>query len=193
MQLTSLDISANKLDAKALNSFLKQIDRRHSLRYLNIGYNSASQRGEIKLTKPKKTLDTKFVKPKAEEPIVEVKVLEFSSTLAEFLHYSDSLLMIDLSGLGFDFLSAKYVIEKGLRKARALTTCVMKGMSITQEERQEIIGALRHKLDKNKAEGRDCLDMESLVTVDRKEFIKVFDEAVKVQHQGALLSSQLQK
>lgn len=54
--------------------------------------------------------------------------------LADFLHYSDTLLAIDLSTMGFDKVSTEYLVVKGLRKARTLTTCVLKGLTVGYED-----------------------------------------------------------
>lgn len=183
MSLTSLDISANKLDAKCLNAFLQQINRNNSLRYLNLSFNSASQKGEVLVKPPKNEF---------EDPIEVVKVHEFFTTLIDFIHYSDSLLVIDLSCMSFDFISAKHIVEMGLRESRVLITCLMKGLDVTGEQYQELVRIIKNK------ESGEYWGNEKLVHLEKQVFREIFknkDDKVKnqVEHMTDTLKKQIEK
>ena len=45
----------------------------------------------------------------------------------DFIHYSDSLLHIDLGGMEFDYEDIMSIISKGIRKSRTLLSCHLIG------------------------------------------------------------------
>merc|ERR1712167_114893 len=110
-----LDISANKLTAGELTIFLSQIHRKEHLRTLKLGYNSSTSAG---------------LAPDEPDPFIE--------ELTGFIHYSDSLLHLDLSGMSFTFEALKELCSMGLRKSRTLLSCHMSGLGLHQPQLDEI-------------------------------------------------------
>lgn len=47
--------------------------------------------------------------------------------IADFIHYSDTLLHIDLGGMNFNFNDISYIFQHGLRKSRTLRSCHIVG------------------------------------------------------------------
>lgn len=47
--------------------------------------------------------------------------------IAEFIHYSDTLLHIDLGGMNFTFTDISHIFQRGLRKSRTLRSCHIVG------------------------------------------------------------------
>ena len=93
-----------------LSSFLCKIHRMTSLRLLNIGYNSPGSKKQI-------------VNEDQNEKSLELSI-------ADFLHYSETLLHFDMSGLGLPFDSYKLIAERGIRKSRTLIAIHMSGMGL---------------------------------------------------------------
>ena len=77
MSLHYLDISSNRLNSTDLDQFLSLIDGKNHIRTLKIGYNSSETTG------------------------LSIDDDQFIYTLSDFIHYADSLLHIDLSGMSF--------------------------------------------------------------------------------------------
>ena len=55
---------------------------------------------------------------------------EFHVKLASFLHKSDSMIFLDISGLGLKFKDYNYIAERGLRKSKTLLSVHMQGMGL---------------------------------------------------------------
>ena len=117
-----LDISANKLTAGELTIFLKLIKRKEHLRTLKLGYNSSTSAG---------------LAPDEPDPLIE--------ELTGFIHYSDSLLHLDLSGMSFTFEGLKKLCSRGLRKSRTLLSCHMSGMGLHDPQLNKIRQMLKIK------------------------------------------------
>ena len=102
--LSYLDISSNKMSTSDLANFLNLLYQRNQLRSLNIGYN---QTGSQKQTEKSEL---------------------FIETLCKFMHYSDTLLHLNLSGMEFSYESIIKVITNGLRKSRTILSCHLGGL-----------------------------------------------------------------
>jgi hypothetical protein len=57
----------------------------------------------------------------------------FKKTLVDFLHYSEYLLHLDISGMGLNFDSCKYIAFKGIRKSRTLISIHMSGLGLKND------------------------------------------------------------
>ena len=75
--LQNLDISANKIDAKGLQTFLEIIHKKNQLRYLNLSFNSCSNPGKFIIIPGKTEFD---------EPEEKIIVHEFFEVLVDFVH-----------------------------------------------------------------------------------------------------------
>jgi len=98
--LEHFDISANSIDAMTLSKFFEIIDQNNQLRSLNISFNTCN------------------------------KGTDLHERIAKFLHNSDTLIHLDISGLSLEFSDYKHIVERGIRKSRTLLSIHMSGMGI---------------------------------------------------------------
>lgn len=94
------------MDSTILNKFFKTIRGRHKLRHLNIGYNTGAPFGQRMIQN--KEAWTELI---PEEKFAAKKVDEFIESLADFMHYSETLIHIDISGLSLSYHGVHYVIR----------------------------------------------------------------------------------
>lgn len=99
--LEHLDISANGIDAPSFCNFFDTIDKQNQLRSLNISFNNCSKSGTS----------------------LKVKI-------ADFLHYSSSLIHFDMGNLSLKFQDYKHIIERGVRKSKTLLAIHLSGMGL---------------------------------------------------------------
>lgn len=82
----------------------------NSLKSLNLSFNSSRIPGNF-----------------ISKSIVQNSQLEVTDSIVDFIHYSDTLLHIDLGGMDFDFEDLTKIIQKGLRRSRTLLSCHLIG------------------------------------------------------------------
>jgi len=70
---------------------------------------------------------------------------ELEDAFASFLHYSDSLMHFDMSGIEMSIEGYFHVAERGIRKSRTLLSIHMGGMPLRQDELQELRQSLKVK------------------------------------------------
>jgi hypothetical protein len=58
--------------------------------------------------------------------------MDLENQICEFLHFSNSILHFDMSGLGLSFESYKLICELGLRKSRTLISCHINEMGLLE-------------------------------------------------------------
>mmetsp|Transcript_2384 Transcript_2384/g.3647 ORF Transcript_2384/g.3647 Transcript_2384/m.3647 type:complete len:190 (-) Transcript_2384:2208-2777(-) len=177
--LTYLDISGNHLTAKFLTEFLERIQKRNNLKWLSIAYNSGFDCEmddpiifEQKLHGQRQRTETRInmkgnVVTSVKKPI-DVRKLGFTETLAKFLHFSDSLLHIDLSGLGLSPNSLKFILLKGLRMSRSLLSCHFSGINIHMDLDQATLDRLLKMRPTPESQG-GIVDLEGLATLDQMQ------------------------
>lgn len=90
---------------------MSDVHGKNGLRSLNIGCNSGAS--------STRTLE-------------EVSPLEKS--LSDFMHYSSTLVHLDMSCLGLTFGAYKYIARNGLRKSRTLLAVHISGMGLLDRE-----------------------------------------------------------
>ena len=72
---------------------------------------------------------------------------EFYETLSNYIHYSDSLIEIDLSCMSFDEYGLQYLFERGLSKSRSVLICHLRGLLINKKSLSELLKILKCKDD----------------------------------------------
>ena len=55
-------------------------------------------------------------------------------TISSFIHYSDTLLHIDLGGLNLLHPQIEYIFKNGLRRSRTLLSCHFVGINVNNEK-----------------------------------------------------------
>ena len=108
--LQHLDLSATGLDGYDIRELLSSSTDHNSLKSLNLSYNSARQPGVV-------------TQADLDGPPEATAV----TALADFIHYSDTLLHIDLGGMNFSFTELEHIFSRGLRKSRTLQSCHIVG------------------------------------------------------------------
>lgn len=99
--LEHLDISANGIDALSLCDFFDTIDKQNQLRSLNVSFNNCSKQGT-----------------------------SLKEKIADYLHFSSSLIHFDMSNLSLKFEDYKHIIERGVRKSKTLLAIHLSGMGL---------------------------------------------------------------
>lgn len=111
--LEHLDISANSIDAASLCQFFDIIAAGNQLRSLNLAFNSLQQG------------------------------TDFHLKLAKFLHKSENMILLDISGMGLKFKDYAHIAERGLRKSKTLLSVHMQGMGLSDGDLIKLRRALR--------------------------------------------------
>jgi len=155
-----LDISANKLTAGELTVFLSQIHRKEHLRTLKLGYNSSTSAG---------------LAPDEPDPFIQ--------ELTGFIHHSDSLLHLDISGMSFTFEGLQEIARWGLRKSRTLLSCHMSGLGLHEKQLDEIREILKIKERTPTA----------LKQIDHGQLRAIFSKTKKVQSKNDFFAGGVQK
>ena len=135
MGLKFLDLSATNLNGNNIHDLLGIIDRFNFLRSVNFSYNSMKQVGGSE---------------KSQHWGIR--------TLSDFIHFSDTLLHIDLGGMNFSQKELEYVILNGLRKSRTLISCHFVGAKNYGDKNYEVLMSLLKINTKNKF--NPVLDLE---------------------------------
>ena len=118
-----LNISDTDLDGHDIHSLLSQIDKRNQLRSINFSHNSVKQLGVSE-----------------KDPTYVIK------TISSFIHYSDTLLHIDLGGLNLLHPQIVYLFKNGLRRSRTLLSCHFVGINVNnKKEYREFMDLLKAK------------------------------------------------
>ena len=127
--LKSLDLSATNLNGHDIHELLSQIQRFNCLRSLDLSYNSAKQVGIFNKTAVDESSENNVIK-----------------TIANFIHFSDHLLHVDLGGLNFNQIELEYIVDRGLRKSRTLLSCHLVGANnFGDEQFQRLLDLLKVK------------------------------------------------
>lgn len=116
-----LDLSDTGLNGQAIYVLLTSLFKQNQLRHLDLSENTLRQFGRFNAS-------DQF----QEEGHVVGK-------LAEFVHYSSSLIHLGLSNMGFTYKSLLYFIKEGLRKSRTLQSCHLTGADDFGEEKFEAV------------------------------------------------------
>lgn len=98
--LSYLDISGNNYDARDLTIFMEQITKENRLKWLSLAFNRASTANTFK----------------------------FVNLLNRFIHYSDTLMHIDLSAMDFSPFDADDILHNGIGKSRTLLSAHLSGI-----------------------------------------------------------------
>ena len=119
--LSTLDVSATGLSGSNIHLLMTQLREYNCLKSLNLSFNCAKMPGIFK----------------------ETNVGKAAESIANFIHYSDQLLHIDLGGMNFAFAETHHIFTRGLRKSRTLQSCHFLGITGFGSERyQELLSAL---------------------------------------------------
>ena len=108
--LCYLDISGNNFDARDLTIFMDQILKDNRLKWLSLAFNRASKESG-----------------------------NFVNLLNKFIHYSDTLMHIDLSGMGFSPEDCEEILKKGVKKSRTLLSAHLSGNLILNESIDKLV------------------------------------------------------
>jgi Ran GTPase-activating protein (RanGAP) involved in mRNA processing and transport len=104
--LQHLDLSANGLARGPFVNFFVKIDNKNQLRSLNIAYNSLKGPNVVDQEAPPLTKEAKKKKVELVPPEPT-----FEEALSKLMHYSPTLLHLDLSGTNLSFESCLQVAE----------------------------------------------------------------------------------
>jgi Ran GTPase-activating protein (RanGAP) involved in mRNA processing and transport len=104
--LQHLDLSANGLARGPFVNFFVKIDNKNQLRSLNIAYNSLKGPNVVDQEAPPITKEAKKKKVELVPPEPT-----FEEALSKLMHYSATLLHLDLSGTNLSFESCLQVAE----------------------------------------------------------------------------------
>ena len=102
--LNFLDVSATGLNGNHIQHLLSSLSNINCLKSLNLSFNSVRVPGAHILSEK---VDNS----------TQGKVIQ---TIADFIHFSNMMLHIDLGGMNFHFFELAYIFERGLRKSRTL-------------------------------------------------------------------------
>ena len=99
------------------------MDDNHRLKYLNISYNGGDNDKTTELDEAKMTAQYLLSKMGKSQSASKLE-----SILAHFIHYSNTLIHLDISNLPISTQSYMYIAKFGLRKSRSLLSCHMESV-----------------------------------------------------------------
>ena len=116
--LEHLDLSATGLNGHDICELLSSTTDHNSLKSLNLSYNITRQPGAL-----------------TQADLDDLPEATAVTALADFIHYSDTLLHIDLGGMSFSFAELEHIFVRGLRKSRTLQSCHIVGANRFGEQK----------------------------------------------------------
>lgn len=114
--LQFLNLSATNLNGHHIHELLTIINKFNCLKSIDLSYNSVKQLATTQ---------------NSDNWVIKI--------LSNFIHYSDSLLHIDLGGMNHSQSELEYVMQHGLRKARTLISCHFAGANSYGKEHYQTL------------------------------------------------------